>query len=112
MNVTCTWEFALISNDETTDIPGDLDRVMSELLALEACTSALTDSAIGLDLAEMSAEISVSVEAESPESAIALAMSSIRTAIHAAGGSTDGWPSVSDVVGTGIVFEPRQLTAV
>jgi hypothetical protein len=112
MNVTCTWEFALISNDETTDIPGDLDRVMSELLALEACTSALTDSAIGLDLAEMSAEISVSVKAESPEAAIALAMSSIRTAIHAAGGSTAGWPSVTDVVGTGIVFQPRQLTAV
>lgn len=112
MNVTCTWEFALIPTNEAADISSDLDRVMVELLALEGCTQALTDSAIGLDLAEMSAEISVSVEAESPEVAIALAMGSIRTAIHAAGGSTAGWPSVSDVVGTGIVFEPRQLTAV
>ena len=112
MNVTCTWEFALISNDKAADISGNLDRVMSELLSLEACTSALTDGAIGLDLAAMSAEISVSVEAESPEAAIALAMGSIRTAIHAAGGSTTGWPSVSEVVSTGIVFEPRQLTAV
>jgi len=112
MNVTCTWEFALISNDEAADIPADLDRVMIELLSLESCTETLTDSAIGLDLAEMSAEISVSVEAESPEAAIALAMSSIRTAIHAAGGSTAGWLSVSEVVGAGIVFEPRQLTAV
>ena len=112
MNITCTWEFSLISNGATSDIPGELDQVMTELLALEACTDGVADSAIGLDLATMTAEISVSVEADSPEAAIATAMGSIRTAIHAAGGSTAGWPSVSDVVGSGIVFEPRQLTAV
>ena len=112
MNVTCTWEFSLISSGATSDIPGELDQVMSELLALEECTDGLADSAIGLDLATMTAEISVSVEADSPETAISIAMGSIRTAIHAAGGSTVGWPSVSEVVGSGIVFEPRQLTAV
>ena len=112
MNTTCTWEFALIPSDDAADVPGDLDRVMVELLSLEACTEGLADSAIGLDLSTMTAEISVCVEADSPEAAIAVAMGSIRTAIHAAGGSTAGWPTVSDVVGTGIVFEPRQLTAV
>lgn len=112
MNVMCTWEFTLIPNGPIEAIPADVDRVMVELLALEACTDGLADSAIGLDLEELSAEISVSVDAESPEAAISTAMGAIRTAIHAAGGSTAGWPLVSEVVGTGIVFEPRQLTAV
>jgi hypothetical protein len=112
MNITCTWEFALVPSGAVEVIPGDLDRVMNELLALEACTEGLADSAIGLDLESLSAEISVSVEAESPESAIATAVNAIRTAIHAAGGSTAGWPTVTDVVSPGIVFEPRQLTAV
>ena len=112
MNITCTWEFTLIPKQEALAVPAELDRVMRELLLLEACTGGLSDSAIGLDLDEMVAEISVSVDAESPEEGIAIALGSIRTAIHAAGGSTAGWPSVTDVVGTGMVFEPRQLTAV
>jgi hypothetical protein len=112
MNITCTWEFTLIPSGAVEVIPADLDRVMIELLALEACTEGLGDSAIGLDLEALSAEISVSVEAESPEVAISTAMNAIRTAIHAAGGSTAGWPLASEVVGVGTVFEPRQLTAV
>lgn len=112
MNVTCTWEFTLIPSQETAQVPNELDRVMQELLLLEGCTDRLSDSAIGLDLDELVAEISVSVDAPSLDEGISIALGSIRTAIHAAGGSTAGWPSVTDVVGSGIFFESRQLTAV
>jgi hypothetical protein len=37
-------------------------------------------------------EISLTVEAPSPEEAVPVAMTTIRTAIHAAEGHTPGWP--------------------
>lgn len=111
METTCTWQFHLVHDGDYSSIPDELDLVMSELVALEACTEELSDSAVGLDLSEMMAEISVNVSGQPFEQAVATAMVAIRTAIHAAGGRTPEWPNVSDVLQEALRFEPVLVTA-
>jgi hypothetical protein len=65
-----------------------LDEVMEELLRLGA-----EDPAIGGALEAGEVEISLTVDAPSPEDAVPVALSTIRAAIHAAEGHTPDWPS-------------------
>jgi hypothetical protein len=64
-----------------------LDAVMDELVKLHA-----TDPSIGGTLPDGDVELSLAVEAETLEEATGSAFGTIRTAIHAAGGGTPGWP--------------------
>ena len=64
-----------------------LDAVMDELVKLHA-----TDPSIGGALPDGDVELSLAVEAETLEEATGSAFGTIRTAIHAAGGGTPGWP--------------------
>ena len=64
-----------------------LDVVMEELVRLD-----VTDPSIGGTLADGDIEFSLAVEDEMLEKATASAFGTIRTAIHAAGGGTPGWP--------------------
>jgi hypothetical protein len=64
-----------------------LDRVMEELVKLD-----VTDPSIGGTLSDGDVEFSLAVEADTLEKATASAFGTIRTAIHAAGGGTPGWP--------------------
>jgi hypothetical protein len=64
-----------------------LDVVMEELVRLD-----VTDPSIGGTLSDGDVEFGLAVEAETLEKATVGAFGTIRTAIHAAGGGTPGWP--------------------
>jgi hypothetical protein len=66
------------------------DRVMEELLKL-----GVEDPSIGGSLASGDIQISMTLEAPSKKQATSKAMALIRTAIHASGGATPGWPTFS-----------------
>lgn len=72
-------------------IEGHLDEVMDELLQLKA-----TDPVIDLNLARNEVTMSLLIEATDPLTATNAASGLIRTAIHAAGGSTPDWPVPPD----------------
>ncbi len=68
-----------------------IDQVMDELVKLTEVDETLYDPSIGADLVAGEVEFSLSVDADEDE-AIPKALGAIRTAIHAAGGGTPGWP--------------------
>lgn len=83
-----------VSDDQGEAVPNEdeliechLDEVMDELLALDAL-----DPAIDLDLERKAATFAVAVEASDPLEAANNASGFIRSAIHAAKGSTPDWP--------------------
>ncbi|GEM_PF-1979605 len=94
MNLTVKSEFTLTTHGHSNeDLPGHVDAVMRELIALEECDDSLTDSAVGLDIGSMTVEISVSIQNPSSyDQALSRAVGTIRAAIHAAGGFTPDWP--------------------
>lgn len=108
MNINCTWRFTIVA-DDVAEVPAEVDRIMQHLLELE--DGQLHDAAIGLDLATMSVEISIAVHAESPDQGIVTAMSAIRAAVHAAGGSTPDWPMADEALRDGWQLRHGQLTA-
>lgn len=75
------------------DLDDHTDAVMDELLKLE--NENICDSDVSADLEEHTVEISIVASAETFDEAASLADATIRTAIHAAGGSTPKWKSVS-----------------
>jgi hypothetical protein len=72
---------------DLSDLEQLLDAVMEELIKLR-----VTDPSIGGALSDGDIEFSVAVEDETLEDATTSAFGTIRTAIHAAGGGTPGWP--------------------
>jgi hypothetical protein len=66
------------------------DRVMEELLKL-----GVEDPSVGGSLTSGEIQISLMIEASSKREAVSEADALIRTAIHAAGGATPGWPTLS-----------------
>jgi hypothetical protein len=83
------------------EVEASLDRVMEELLRLGA-----EDPAIGGAMATGEVEISLTVDAPSPEDAVPLAMTTIRTAIHAAEGHTPNWPRFDGRAVKASILEP------
>jgi len=88
--------------DDGPDAHGDLesffDRVMEELLRLDA----VEDSTISASLAKKTVTIMVTIDAPSPEGAVAIGMSAIRAAFHAAGAATPDWPLFDELsIGAG-----------
>lgn len=85
-----------------------LDSVMDELGVLDA-----QDPAIAIEMATGEVQISVLVETSDPVEAVRLASGIIRTAIHAAGGSTPNWPDATDkawgVVLVSLTADPVEL---
>jgi hypothetical protein len=75
-----------------TDLDSHTDVVMEELLKLES--EFVTDADVSVDLKECFVEVSVVATAKSFDEAVEIADSAIRTAIHAAGGSTPRWHAV------------------
>jgi hypothetical protein len=90
-----------VANDGP-DAHGDLesffDRVMEELLRLDA----VEDSTISASLAKRTVTIMVTIDAPSPEGAAAIGMSAIRAAFQAAGAATPDWPRFDELsIGAG-----------
>lgn len=81
---------------EEENLDGHIDRVMQQLLALEACDSRITDSAVGLNGVTGEVEIELSASGTSPADALSTAEASVRSAIHAAGGYTPDWEPGAD----------------
>lgn len=68
-----------------------LGHVMEELVKLEACDEFMQDPTIGGDVLKGLVEVDLEIKAKSPALAIDQALTSIRTAVHAAGGYTGSW---------------------
>lgn len=69
------------------------EAVMRELLELEGLNSDFTDSTVSTDAAERSITVEVLILDETdPPRVLGRGLDLIRTAIHAAGGSTPNWP--------------------
>ena len=73
------------------------EAVMAELVELSEAGSIL-DSSVSSDAQRAVVEIEVTVEADDLDDGIARAMAAMRTAIHAVGDATPGWPSHKDVM--------------
>jgi hypothetical protein len=80
-----------VPSDTDELIERHLDEVMDELVRLDA-----GDPSIDLDLTQSEARLAVLVEAVNPLEATDTASGLIRSAIHAANGSTPDWPGPHD----------------
>lgn len=67
-----------------------VEQVADQLYDLDT----LGDQSLGATLADGMMEFSMFVEAEDPAAALTAAVAAVRTAIHAADGSTQGWDSL------------------
>lgn len=74
------------------------DRVMEELLALEACNQDVSDADVSTDAAGRTIEVGVLITSGDQVQAHARALDVIRTALHAVGAATPGWPTAGDVL--------------
>lgn len=87
-----------------------VERVGDALIDLEACSPELLDSTFSANLDDLSVLVEVSVEAKTVGGALDLAVSFIRTAIHAAGDRTPGWESRPPIINGDLTT--REITAV
>jgi len=90
--VKLTKTFKVEGHRDTEHLDAHTDRVMEELLALESDT--VTDADVSAELANGIVEVSIVVSGEDFDTAAQLADVCIRTAIHAAGGSTPDWKTI------------------
>jgi len=74
--------------DPSEDVEEFFGRVMQDFIDV-----GVEDPAVGVDLEKREASFALIAEGERPEDAVAAAIGTIRTAIHAAGGATPGWPT-------------------
>lgn len=86
------------------DLDAHTDSVMEHLIALE--DDALTDSDVAVDFSKNVVDVAVIARAQTFDVALENADSAIRTAIHAAGGSTPDWKSPIEYTPTGFVATP------
>ena len=98
MTISCEWEFQVVGPDSDERLLGQGDRVMSALLDLESSDPRITDSAVSLDEATRLMTIGLVVTGVDYEETVAHALTSIRAAIHAAGGSTPDWNALEGVL--------------
>lgn len=82
------------------DLDSHLDQVMTALMAIETADDRISDSDYVATVKTGFVRINSSAMAETFDEAAAVAMATIRSAIHAAGGFTPGWES-NDYVITG-----------
>lgn len=65
--------------------------IVDAFATLEASTPDLLDLAIGSDELASTVHVEITVEAPTPEDALGLGLSCLRSAIHIAGGATPDW---------------------
>ena len=85
----------LIAADDHDNLESSIDRIMEELVRLTEVNPSISDPNIGADLAAGEIEFSLTVNA-AEEDVTKEAVTAIRTAIHAAGQGTAGWPSFEE----------------
>lgn len=90
----CTLEVLAVSSTELESVCGS---IMDALMDIEAGGNGTMDAAVSVDLGTKLVDIELIARADTYAAAEALADSTVRAAIHAAGGGTGGWqytPSV------------------
>ncbi len=80
-----------------TSVHQRAEAVMAELVELSEIGTIL-DSTVSADAQRGEFTVEVTVAAEDLDDGIARAMAAMRTAIHAVGDATPGWPSHEDVM--------------
>jgi hypothetical protein len=100
-HVRLTMTFTVIGDFDADGLDTHTDLVMEELLKLESDN--VSDSDVSAALADSIVEVTVVATAEDFDDAADLAQSTIRAAIHAAGGSTPAWKAP--------VFDPTATAA-
>lgn len=106
-----TWRFAVTvvgaSSDEAESVLEEhLEALTDELMKLESCNAEFHDPTVGGSLATGEVEIECLVDASGDE-AVALARPILRTAIHAAGGSTPSWDEKGPGPAHVVEYEPE-----
>ncbi len=92
--ITIEFQCTLTVTHPTSDreaIREEVDRVMRELILIEQSAVAITNAAISLDLDSLQVVVELVAGGGTFQVAQRTAESSLRAAIHAAGGSTPGW---------------------
>ena len=107
MTISCEWEFSIAGLHSSELLQAKGDRVMSALLDLESADQRLADSAVSLDTETMTMTMTIGlvVAGNDYQETVDHALTSIRTAIHAAGGSTPDWDAA------GGALEPQGFRA-
>jgi hypothetical protein len=86
----------LTAAEDHQNLESSIDRIMEELVRLtEVKNARISDPNIGADLAAGRVEFSLTVDA-AEEDVTKEAVTAIRTAIHAAGQGTPGWPTFEE----------------
>jgi hypothetical protein len=85
----------LIAADDHDNLESSIDRIMEELVRLAEVNPRISDPNIGADLAAGEIEFSLTVNA-AEQDVMKEAVTAIRTAIHAAGQGTPGWPAFEE----------------
>lgn len=90
-----------------------LDEVMDHLIDTEEGDPRLSTADLSAKLATGEVELSITVEAESPEAATTIGLGAIRAAIHAAGGCTPTWRTTASETTTtwALEFEGSEAKA-
>lgn len=78
------------------DLHDEGKRLMEALLDLEKCNEGVADAATSTDSASGVVTIELLIEAPTPETALGSFLTVARTAIHAVGGVTAGWPAPAE----------------
>lgn len=84
----------LSADDVAAVLQEHFSQVMDELINIEERDADISTPDISAKLATGEVEISVNVEGSHPEEAFKHGLGVIRTAVHAAGGCTEGWDQV------------------
>ncbi|GAA0346763.1 hypothetical protein NE235_09960 [Actinoallomurus spadix] len=73
------------------------EQLMGALLDLEQCNADFTDSTVSTDATAGTLTVDLLIlDAVEPAKVLQRALDITRTAIHAAGGATPGWPTVNE----------------
>ena len=109
MATTFSWRFNITCNNPAA-VSEQVDAIMEQLVLRENAN--LRDSAIALDLEDMTLDVSVEVLDADVDGAIAQGMIAVRSAIEAAGGCTDNAAERPEGSKNKITYVHAQLLAV
>jgi hypothetical protein len=103
------WELYLDPRQEDTQAFHHIGaRLMSELIPLEEINTDLTDPAVSTEADHGAIVVELMIRGDDFAAVLQRALDIIRTAIHAIGGGTAGWPTADEL---GFEYRPGPLRA-
>jgi hypothetical protein len=103
------WELYLDPRQEDAEVLHHIGaRLMSELMPLEEIDTNVVDPAVSTEADRGAIIVELMIRGEDFAAVLQQALDMIRTAIHAIGGGTAGWPTPDDL---GFEYRPGPLRA-